>query len=633
MAPKGFEHRLAFFTVDWNYELVENTLHGLKQYTGDHPEVQICVFDCFGKDQGNDKDQSEYRIFNLPDLKQFDGLIVQGNQIVLKEARDLLAQKLAEAGIPAVSVGCEMEGCALLHFDNRRAEYEMTDHIIREHGARRLVYLTGILDNDCAEGHERLDGFMEACRDNRVPEENVEVIQCTWRNTDGANVANMWLKNGYPLPDAFICANDDMAFGLMETLQESGLRIPRDVLVCGFDNLTSAELSSPRLTTVHTDHHRLTYFAVETVMNMIRGTETRKEIPFTFELIYSESCGCHNSPRKGLIRDLYFQQTRFLKAFYNMQDEMAEELFDAGDLPELMEIIGKNNRIFGCDDIYLCINEYYFINYDKNMWPNYAKGFDETMVLADLTGGKDAYEAEDIHFPTKDLLPEKIMSKENFLIFYPLHYNTYSIGYIALNGICSAAKLNLHESIFTFMEIAIENVRKKSLLHSLNDTLDDLYVHDALTGLFNRFGLARHGQQIYEELMASDACVQVLFIDMDDLKSINDRFGHETGDAALRITARILRETCSEKAFIMRYGGDEFIIIDSGRNEHLEADLEAAAAAYNRDSGMPFTLSFSSGRISSDAAERRPVDDCIQAADSIMYRNKQRKKNCRKAAR
>ena len=49
----------------------------------------------------------------------------------------------------------------------------------------------------------------------------------------------------------------------------------------------------------------------------------------------------------------------------------------------------------------------------------------------------------------------------------------------------------------------------------------------------------------------------------------------------------------SEKAFIMRYGGDEFIVIDTGRNDHLAGDLQAATAAYNRDSGMPFTISFS----------------------------------------
>ena len=617
--------RIAFLTVDWNYELVENTLHGLLQYTVDHPEVQVCVFDCFGKDLGNDKDKSEYAIFHLPDLSGFDGILIQSNQIIWGEAREEVEQMVMDSGIPAVAIGCALEGCTLVHFDNRQAQHEMAEHIILEHGARRMVYLTGNMSNDCPEGLERLEGFRDACRDSRIPEENIEIIRCTWRTSDGVNVARRWIRDKLPLPDAFICANDEMALGLIETLQENGLRVPRDVLVCGFDNLTSAELSSPRLSTVHTDHSKLDYFAADVLLRMIRGEEKRTRIPYEFSLICSESCGCHNTPRRGVIRDLYFQQTRFLRSFYVQQDQMAEDLFEAVDLPDLMRIFSKNHPIFGCENVYLCINEYYFDNYDKSMWPNYAESFDTTMVLCD--GTETPPDKNDmIRFPTADLLPKGIMEKEPFLMFYPLHYNTYSIGYIALNGICTAAKMNLHESILNFLEIAIENVRKKSLLHNLNDTLDDLYVHDALTGLYNRFGLARFGQQRYDDFLASEGSVQVLFIDMDDMKSINDKFGHETGDAALKVSARILQRVCSEDAFIMRYGGDEFIIIDTGRNRRLSNGILSAADEYNRTSGMPFTLGFSIGTVRTDDLKRLPMDDCIKEADSRMYKIKQKRK-------
>ena len=624
MPEAGRRFRIAFLTVDWNYELVENTLHGLLQYTVDHPDVQICVFDCFGKDLGNDKDRSEYAIFQLPEMSEFDGLLIQGNQIILREAREDVARLVAQSGVPAVSIGCEIEGCSFVYFDNRMAQYKMAEHIILEHGAHNLVYLTGNLDNDCAEGQDRLDGFTDACRDSKIPDENVEIIRCTWRTSDGVNVARRWITNREPLPDAFICANDEMALGLMETLQENSVRIPRDVLVCGFDNLSSAELSSPRLSTVHTDHSKLDYYAADVLMSMVRGGEARDRSNFGFDLICSESCGCHNAPRRGVIRDLYFQQTRFLRSFYVQQDQMAEDLFEAVDLPDLMRIFGRNHSIFGCDNIYLCINEYYFDNYDKSMWPNYAESFDTTMVLCN-TAEKDG-ENDMVRFPTSDLLPKELISREPFLMFYPLHYNTYSIGYIVLNGICAAAKMNLHESIVTFLEIAIENVRKKSLLHNLNDTLDDLYVHDALTGLYNRFGLARYGMQRFDDLLASEDSVQVLFIDMDDMKSINDSFGHETGDSALKASARILQRTCSSDAFIMRYGGDEFIIIDTGRLRRLDEEILAAADEYNRTSGMPFTLGFSIGLVRTDTKERRPMDECIQAADWLMYEKKQKKK-------
>ena len=632
MADNQGRFRIAFLTVDWNYELVENTLHGLLQYTVDHPDVQVCVFDCFGKDLGNDKDKSEYSIFRLPDLSSFDGLLVQSNQIVLGSARNEVERIIVESGIPAVAIGCELEGCSFVYFDNREAQYRMADHIIREHGARRLVYITGNLDNECPEGFERLEGFRDACRDNGVPDKDVEIIRGTWRTSDGVNIARRWIRDKLPLPDAFISANDEMALGLMETLQESGIRVPRDVLICGFDNLTSAELSSPRLSTVHTDHRRLDYFAADILMRKIRGEQFSGRILFDFDLICSESCGCHNAPRRGVIRDLYFQQTRFLRSFYVQQDQMAEDLFEAEDLPDLMRIISKNHTIFGCDDIYLCINEYYFDNYDKSMWPNYAEHFDTTMVLYNSDAEEEPVRNNVIRFPTSDLLPKEIMDRESFLMFYPLHYNTYSIGYLVLDGICTAAKLNLHENILNFLEIAIENVRKKSLLHNLNDTLDDLYVHDALTGLYNRFGLSRYGQQRYDDLLASEGSVQVLFIDMDDMKSINDRFGHETGDAALKISARILQRTCSSDAFIMRYGGDEFIIVDTGNIRRLDHRILEAADEYNRSSGMPFTLGFSIGVCRTSAEKRLPLDECVKAADSAMYKVKQKRKAALAAA-
>ena len=622
----GRRYRIGFLTVDWNYEMVENTLHGLLQYSQDHPDVQVCVFDCFGKDLGNAKDRSEYSVFHLPELSRFDGLLIQSNQIILHDARREVERMVRDSGVPAVAIGCELEGCSFVYFDNRRAQYEMADHIIREHGARRLVYLTGNLDNGCPEGRERLEGFLDACRDNGIPDDSTEIIRCTWRTADGENVARRWFRDRLPLPDAFICANDEMALGLMETLQEVGFHIPRDVLVCGFDNLTSAELSSPRLSTVHTDHSRMDYYAADVLMRMVRGEEKTGRFSFSFELVCSESCGCRSTPRRGVIRDLYFQQTRFLRSFYVQQDQLAEDLFGAETLPDLMRIISQSRSIFGCGSIYLCVNQYYFDNYDKSMWPDHAEKFDTTMVLYD-SGGETGGSADGmIRFPVSSLLPDSLMAKEPFLIFYPLHYNTYSIGYIAMNGISTAAKLNLHESILNFLEIAIENVRKKSLLGSLNDTLDDLYVHDALTGLYNRFGLSRYGRQCYEDLLASEGSVQVLFIDMDDMKSINDSSGHESGDAALRLSARLLQRTCSGNAFIMRYGGDEFIIIDTGRTRNLDGKIMAAAEEYNRSSGMPFSLGFSIGVTRTDAQERLPMDDCIQKADSRMYKVKQKRK-------
>ena len=618
-------YKIAFFTADWNYELVETTLHGLKQYVEDHENVRLCVFDCFGKDQGTPKDLSEYAIFNLPDLREFDGLLVQSSQIVLKSVREEIARRVARCGIPTVTVDCPLEGGTLISVDNRLAMRDITAHAIRRHGARRLAHLTGILENGCPEGMQRRDGFLDACRENGIPDENIEIIRCTWRTSDGINAARGWLEAGKPLPDVFVCANDEMALGVIEALNEGGVRVPEDVIVTGFDNLSSSELSSPRLSTVDRDLTLLNYTALDLLIRKIEGREERDSVPFQYNIICSESCGCHAPNHQDAIRMKYFHQTRFLKNFYVLQDRMAEELFDISSLRDLRGIIQRNREIFGCDNVYLCINDYYFDNYDKSEWHHDSETFGDEMVLT--VCGRRGGEADRFRrFPTRELLPDSIMRDSRFLVFYPLHYNTYSIGYLVMDGISEAAKLNLHKSIFSFLEIAIENVRKRGLLHQLNGVLDNLYVHDALTGLYNRFGYARYGRESCERLMNEDGGARIVFIDMDDMKRINDRLGHEYGDTAICATADLLKAIATPRDFLMRYGGDEFLMISGGGRGELEAEIERAVAEYNRTAGMPFTLRLSIGITDSNGRDADALDQLVQAADSEMYKCKSRHK-------
>ena len=328
--------------------------------------------------------------------------------------------------------------------------------------------------------------------------------------------------------------------------------------------------------------------------------------------------------------ELYERQIQTLKRFFQLQARMAEELFDAGSLERLMIGVERNREIFDCDSYYLCINDYYYDSYDRAEWKSDSKTFGREMVLA--AGGPHGHDGKRFireRFPTRQLLPEALKEREPFLVIYPLHYSTYSIGFLALNGASGSDRLNLQESVIHFIEIAIDNVRRKRMLRKLNEALDDLYVHDGLTGLYNRFGLERYGKAAFKRALDEDGEAQVLFIDMDDMKEINDQWGHESGDEALRMVSGFLRQSFGEDDFLMRYGGDEFLIISGLDDENLEEKLQQDLKAFGLELRLPYSLEMSIGGARAVRGEETSLEACMREADRRMYENKRQRKKGR----
>ena len=149
---------------------------------------------------------------------------------------------------------------------------------------------------------------------------------------------------------------------------------------------------------------------------------------------------------------------------------------------------------------------------------------------------------------------------------------------------------------------------------------------DALTGVYRR----ETGLSVFREVMRGrgvDAVFTVSFLDIDGLKAINDRHGHTAGDAAIRGTADILRGSLRDSDIILRAGGDEFIFILIGGDEHTAHEITRRIHhnldRFNRTQGLPFVLRFSIG-MSETASGPADIDRLIRAADARMYENKRK---------
>ena len=160
------------------------------------------------------------------------------------------------------------------------------------------------------------------------------------------------------------------------------------------------------------------------------------------------------------------------------------------------------------------------------------------------------------------------------------------------------------------------------------EELRKLALLDELTGLNNRRGfmlLADHQSNVARR---DKKPMTLLFIDLNNLKTINDNFGHKDGDRAITDTAVVLRQTFRESDILARVGGDEFCVLMTSEGElDVEtplARLQTNVELHNAQGIRPYKLSLSVGRANYDPHEPVSIDDLIRQADMLMYQEKQK---------
>jgi diguanylate cyclase (GGDEF)-like protein len=155
---------------------------------------------------------------------------------------------------------------------------------------------------------------------------------------------------------------------------------------------------------------------------------------------------------------------------------------------------------------------------------------------------------------------------------------------------------------------------------------------DELTGLYNRRGFLVMAEQHVKMARRLKKGMIIIAVDMDGLKTINDRYGHQEGDAAIAETALILKQSFRESDIIGRMGGDEFAVllvegVDIPSEQTLTDRLNTHLRTRNETKGRDYQLSFSTGFFRSAPECTRSLDELLAPADALMYQQKQNKKN------
>lgn len=154
---------------------------------------------------------------------------------------------------------------------------------------------------------------------------------------------------------------------------------------------------------------------------------------------------------------------------------------------------------------------------------------------------------------------------------------------------------------------------------------------DELTGLYNRRGFFALAEQHCKLAARKGRSLLVVFADMDDLKRVNDTFGHTAGDQALFETAAVLRHTFRETDVVARIGGDEFAALvlesDPGTAPMILRRLEENLRRTNAEDTLPFEISVSVGVADFDPEAPASIGDLLSLADHRMYAQKRTRRS------
>lgn len=625
---------IAVIVIGLDEEYQYNVIRGINQYAREH-DVNISYFAAFGGVVDSRRfDLGEFSIFNLTNFSYFDGALLMLNTFSDADVKARIVDRVRASGIPALAFETkDYPDFYDISIDNFKVMKALINHVIVEHGARTLNFVSGPLSNP--EGRMRYEAYLSAMEENGLEIDERRIFYGSFRGYDGKLAVDAFLESGLPLPDAFICSNDSMALTLVTSLERLGFRVPNDVIVTGFDHTFSARNACPALTTVKRPLFVSGYQACEKLCRLLNGENQPRSTELKATPVFTESCGCPGDTADDLRE--YKKRTSHRLEITNsnilMLNRLTAGLAEAETTAEDMDVIEKVIRDIDCEKFCLCLTADWQEAFSPKMPPRDPNGYSEYMT-APLIWDRGARRSVAI-FKSREMFPEPPHSGGNIYYFLPLHFGDRCLGYyIITNGdfpiyslLCHTLTMNISNSI--------ENIRKLFHLNRAMEELNRLYVIDPLCEIYNRHGFINLTGEMFRESIAQQESVILSFIDMDGLKFINDNYGHNEGDFAIRQLAEIVKSCAGTRGICARIGGDEFIIFARGAGadsaDALAAKFNESLRLCNERLQKPYQLSASIGSIVTVPGKDDTLYSMIQQADDKMYEIKKLKKNTRRS--
>lgn len=590
----------------------------------------VAVFTPFGNYGQNTKYyKGDRQLYELPEYEEFDGVIMALDTMGDPESRKaVLTQVRERCRCPVVSVREVISGANNLLVDNTTCMEGILRHFIEEHGFTRICFMTGPADHWDAQ--ERLNCFKREMAQHELPVEDHQIFYGDFWKNKGKEACDWFLDvEQEERPQVIICANDYMALSVASELIDRGYRIPEDICVSGYDGLQDTLNFTPSVTTMAVPFKKMGRKAIDIIDEKQDMPDKAEDYYFEVEVIRRESCGCVRGNKEEIVqtRRRWYEQ---IKEDQNREMQFCFMSINLGEFKTVEDIADRLSYfvydVEGYDRYCLCLCESLE---DKKEYAGYSDTM-ELRVFADRNGnGEDC-----APFRREELLPAGVSGEEpQIWYFCPVHYEDYCYGYEAFRFQDEKTTGKLYLQWNTNIGNKIRDILNRNKMQGLIAQLEEMYDRDALTGLYNRHGMYKYGTEMVQRAAEREKPLFVASIDLDDMKYINDNFGHVEGDFAIKTIAQLLREVSPENGIAVRSGGDEYILMAEKLTDEQAANLfinfEKKISIFNGNGQKPYEIHASVGYVNRVPDPDESMERFIQESDAKMYQGKKEYKKKR----
>lgn len=583
------------------------------------------------------------KLFNEHNL---DGLLtVTPTQCIFISKEDFQDFLKSLKPLKSVSIGLKLADVPSVTVKNREAVHKLVTHLITKHSCKRFLLLTS--DFPPPDVTEREEGFFSALKDAELDFDEKHLIRSDYSYGSFEKKLSAYKTMEDIDFDAIVCTNDNISLEAIEYFARLGIKIPKDIKLVGFDDYDPVHSALSTLTTINQHLFEQGYEGARTLKEYI--TKNRKKDCFIKASVkYRKSCGCvfGSASRKTAAKTL--QQTENEKEMSNnevkfliLREKLLPLQYFLQDLQATSSLEDFKKEILS-HLLELNITNFAIVLFEKPVYNIKGKEIDSpdsAFVFLSFDSNNDKLDGgfDDFFNPLETIIPDGYISRSANKLVISLFNSNIIYGYFILEPrntdfllypTVSSILSNALASNITFISKVREaNSLKQEnmILTDKNTSLEEISYTDEMTEVLNRRGLFAFGQDFIDKAVEAGKTGLVIFCDMDGLKKINDTFGHEKGDLAIKAECEILKKSFRLASLIARFGGDEFVIIINSMTYHdfinVKQQIIELSEDWNKESKEGFNLSISLGATKFHQKNHN-LEDLLATADKKLYDEK-----------